>query len=184
MKLTVLLLGAMLWLPSAVNAACTVDQRISLAKAGYKKQDIDRLCDASDRNEQGRADAPGASLSDREKIDFLSKGSMVGGNSKDYEKKRCYFREGGVLFRKKGFIPYEKLNSYAISKIDESDRTILLSISLNSGFNTENCQVMRVDTWKYRNNAQAFSSDLEKYKEEYSALLAALSAMSVKQENR
>lgn len=183
MKLTILLVVAMFLLPPAVNAACTVDQRIGLSKAGYNKQEIDNLCNVAGKEGQEKTEVSSVGLSGNERSDFLSKASIVGGNSKDYEKKRCYFRDGGVLFRKEGFIPYDKLNSYAISKTDENDREILLSISLNSGFNTENCQVMRVDTWKYRDDAQAFRADLKKYQEEYRTILAVLSAMSVKQED-
>lgn len=179
MKTAFLLLSMAIAMPTAASAACTIDQRIGLSKAGYGKQEIDALCSAPERPDSGRSAAPGGGPSDRKGTERLARGSIAGSGVPQYEQRRCRFQEDGVLYRRTGLVPYGRLRYSATAKVDEEDRELLFVVQLDSGFNTESCIVMRVDKFKYRDDAPAFQSDLARYREEYKALVAELAARSI-----
>ncbi len=163
----------------AANDACTIDQRVSLAKAGYGKDEIDKLCADAGNTMHETKEAAGGGAAGINGIDLLSKGAIAGSDSVAYEKRRCRFEENGVLY-KKGLIPFEKLEYSSKKRIDREGREIFMTISLNSGFNTEWCLVMRVDRWKYRDDVAGFNADAEKFEREYEAALAELARRAVR----
>lgn len=179
MKLIFLLLSVTIAMPVAASAACTIDQRIGLSKAGYSKQEIDALCSAPERPGSSPSTSPGSSPSQYRGMERLPKGSIAGSGVTQYEQRRCRFQEDGVLYRRTGLVPYGRLRYSATAKVDEEDRELLFVVQLDSGFNTESCIVMRVDKFKYRDDARGFQSDLARYRDEYKALLAELAARSI-----
>lgn len=175
------LLGLAVSAQAAANDACTIDQRVSLAKAGYGKEEIDKLCAESGDKMPASKDAAGSGAAAVSGIELLGKGAIAGSDSVAYEKRRCRVQEEGVLY-KKGLIPFEKLEYSTKKKIDREGREIFMTLSLNSGFNTEWCLVMRVDKWKYRDDVAGFIADAEKYEKQYDAALAELARRSVRPE--
>lgn len=179
LSLPALLLGG-LSVPAAANAACTVDQRVALAKAGYEKSEIEEMC--------GQAAAPSsaATLATTTEtplggLELLNSGSIVGSSSADYAKRRCKIVHDGVWFKKKGLVPFAATQGYSKLKINPDGRTILIVISLDTGFNSEFCLITRVDNWKYpKGDMAAFNADAEKFQSEYDAILRGLEQRGVR----
>lgn len=161
--------------PATASAACTVEQRIDLAKAGYAKAEIEKLC-ATAAVPAAPGTVGGSAGTSREipLHELLAKGTIAGGNQRDYEKRRCVASEAGISFRDDGFKGYESLEASTKFSIDRDDKEILILVSLNSGFNTESCIVMRVDKWRFGDNPNQFEAEASQYQAEYDAIVAAL----------
>lgn len=161
--------------PTAASAACTVEQRIDLAKAGYAKAEIERLCaTAAVPAVPGTVGGSAGTSREIPLHELLAKGTIAGGNQRDYEKRRCNASEAGISFRDDGFKGYEGLEASTKFSIDREDKEMLILVSLNSGFNTESCIVMRVDKWKFGDNPNQFDTEAAQYQVEYDAVVAAL----------
>jgi hypothetical protein len=175
--LTALLLGG-LSVPAAANATCTIDQRVALAKAGYEKSEIEAMCGQVTKPAPVSATAveplPGG-------LDLLNNGSIVGSSSADYAKRRCRIGQDGVWFKKKGLVPLAATQASAKRKINPDGRTILIVISLDTGFNSDFCLITRVDNWRYpKGDMTAFNADAEKFQSEYDAILRGLEQRGVR----
>jgi hypothetical protein len=108
-------------------------------------------------------------------VELLNQGAIAGSDSAAYSKRRCVVSEAGVTFPKKGLVGFENLTAdNSTHKIDRGDREIFLSISLSSGFNSEWCLLMRVDSWRYKNDEAGFNADAEKYETQFNAITAEL----------
>lgn len=178
------------WLPfialllaSEAYGACTIDQRIELSKAGYDKAEIERLCAAADPvitagttplQVDGKPALPSG-------VEVLAEGAIAGSDSAAYGKRRCAVSEAGVTFPKKGLVGFDRLVvNDPIRRIDRDDREIFLVIGLSSGFNSEWCLLMRIDSWRYRNDQAGFIADAAKYEAQYDAITAELKRRNVR----
>lgn len=152
-------------------ANCSIDQRIDLSQAGYDKAEIERLCTQSS---QAAPAAPQAGATAAPWYALMGKGSIVGGKASDYAQRRCVAIEAAVLFPRKGLVPYAQLKASTLNKIDREDLEILLHLGVDSGFNAESCIIMRVDTWRYRDDPARLEADRSRYLKEYETTLGSL----------
>lgn len=159
--------------PSTAAAECSVQQRIDLAKAGYQKAEIETICSAS-TSPAGTPANTTTPATEAPLHELLSKGTIAGGNQRDYEKRRCNASEAGVLFREDGIKGYASIEASSKLSIDHDDKEMLIVVSLDTGFNTEMCIVMRVDKWKFGDAPNQFEREAAQYQAEYNTILEAL----------
>lgn len=172
---------AVLSTAAQANAACTIDQRAALAKAGYEKGEIEQLCaEAANSTPTVAGSAVGGAASPGG-LELLNNGSIVGSNSADYAKRRCKIGEDGVWYKKKGLVRFADTRVSSKQSIDTGDREMLIVISLDTGFNSEFCLITRVDNWRYHKGEEArFNADADKYRVEYDAILGELRKRGVR----
>lgn len=114
--------------PATAQAACSIDQRIELAKAGYNNEEIDALCaEGASAPEAARAMTPDEVLaaatydavetppfnriySAREKCEFLSDSVKVNNNKKTF---------GGYYSK---VIPYGRFSNYKNARQVHADK--------------------------------------------------------------
>jgi hypothetical protein len=180
MRLASMILALFFLSPFAAHAACSIEQRIELSKAGYDKNEIENLCNAPSQPADTKMPTAAVATSRSSIVEMLGKGSIEAASGPGDDKRRCQPQESGVML-KKGLTPYEQLRYSAKTKVNPQAKEMLMVILLDSGFNTNFCVAMRVDKWKYGNNLQAFNADVSKYQAEFDALVSGLKELGVRE---
>lgn len=160
--------------PAAASAGCTLEQRVDLAKAGYNKSEIEKICASATEPAATAAATPSAPPPEVPLQELLGKGTITGGNARDYEKRRCRASQAGISFPDDGLKGYDRIQASTKLSIDREDEEILIVVSLDTGFNTEFCVVMRVDKFRFGDNPKQFETEAAQYETEYETLVAAL----------
>lgn len=180
-----ILSGLVLWLiGSGAAGACTVEQRIDLAKAGYDKEEVEALC-AEDAAKPAEVQPQADSLTT---LTSATYDAATKGGAKHYfgPEKRCQFLADAVRLND-GKTPrefsYDAFSSLSekghrfYSKLRNGIVTAHIAITANGGGDDKTCYAMLVRRRDV--DADRFDSFVEEKRREYEAVISALRARGV-----